>query len=368
MDARDAMSRKRTGLLKGALSALHFTGADRLLAPLTRGVGVIFMLHSVRPEREDGFGPNRLLEITPDFLEQVIDLVVDSGFDVLSLDDVHARLREGDFERPFASFTFDDGYRDNRDFAYPIFKRHNLPFAVYVPSDFADGRGDLWWLKLELAIAATDVVHARIDGTAERLVTATKEQKEQAFSRIYWWLRSIPELEARRFVSEMCEAHGVDTSRLCRDLFMGWDELRDFARDPLVTIGGHTRRHLALAKLSLSEARLEMEEGLRRLERELDRPVRHFSYPYGDETSAGPREFDLARELGLQTAVTTRKGLLREHHADLATALPRVSLNGNFQNTRYVKVMLSGAPFAFWDLARSLRGTAAPGDAQRRSA
>jgi len=371
MDARGEMSRKRTGLLKGALSALHFTGADRLLAPLTRGVGVIFMLHSVRPERGDGFAPNRLLEITPDFLEQVIDLVVDSGFDVLSLDDVHARLCEGDFERPFASFTFDDGYRDNRDFAYPIFKRHNLPFAVYVPSDFADGRGDLWWLKLEQVIAASEAVHARIDGVAERFETVTREQKEQAFSRIYWWLRSIPELEARRFVSEMCDVHGVDAPRLCRDLVMGWDELRDFARDPLVTIGGHTRRHLALAKLSLSEARLEMEEGLRRLERELARPIRHFSYPYGDETSAGPREFELARELGLQTAVTTRKGLLHEHHANLATGLPRVSLNGNFQNTRYVKVMLSGAPFVFWDLARNLRDAAAvvaPGGAERRSA
>jgi peptidoglycan/xylan/chitin deacetylase (PgdA/CDA1 family) len=138
-------------------------------------------------------------------------------------------------------------------------------------------------------------------------------------------------------------------------MVMGWDELRDFAQDPLVTIGAHTRRHLALAKLSLSEARLEMEEGARRLESELGRPIRHFSFPYGDETSAGPREFELARELGFETAVTTRKGLIHERHADLTTGLPRVSLNGNFQNTRYVKVMLSGAPFAFWDMARHLR-------------
>jgi peptidoglycan/xylan/chitin deacetylase (PgdA/CDA1 family) len=349
------MSRKRTSLLKGALSALHFTGTDRLLAPLTRGVGVVFMLHSVKPATADEFAPNRLLEITPEFLAEVIDMVVDNGFDVLSLDDAHARLREGDFDRPFASFTFDDGYRDNRDFAYPIFKKRNLPFTVYVPSDFADGRGDLWWVKLEMAIAASDVVHARVDGVAERFETATAAQKEHVFNRIYWWLRSISEFEARRFVTDLCDSHGVDTSSLCRDMVMGWDELRDFAQDPLVTIGAHTRRHLALAKLSLSEARLEMEEGARRLESELGRPIRHFSFPYGDETSAGPREFELARELGFETAVTTRKGLIHERHADLTTGLPRVSLNGNFQNTRYVKVMLSGAPFAFWDMARHLR-------------
>jgi peptidoglycan/xylan/chitin deacetylase (PgdA/CDA1 family) len=349
------MSRRRTGLLKGALSALHFTGTDRLLAPLTRGVGVIFMLHSVRPRGGDGFAPNRILEVTPEFLEQVIDLVVDSGFDVLSLDDLHARLREGDFDRPFASFTFDDGYRDNRDYAYPIFKRHNLPFAIYVPTDFADGRGDLWWIKLEMVIAACDSIHARIDGVAERFDTVTRDQKERTFARIYWWLRAMPEFETRRFVAELCGTHGVDVSGLCGGLIMGWDELRDLAQDPLVTIGAHTRRHLALAKLTLSEARLEMEESIRRLERELGRPMRHFSFPYGDETSAGPREFELARELGLQTAVTTRKGLVHEPHADLTTGLPRVSLNGDFQSTRYVKVMLSGAPFVFWNMARHLR-------------
>ncbi len=136
---------------------------------------------------------------------------------------------------------------------------------------------------------------------------------------------------------------------------MDWDELRAFASDPLVTIGAHTRRHLALAKLSVSEARLEMEESIQRLEQELGRKIVHFSFPYGDETSAGPREFELARELGMRTAVTTRKGLIHEHHADLTTGLPRLSLNGNFQSPHYVKVMLSGAPFAFWNMALRLQ-------------
>ncbi len=349
------MSRRTTGLFKGALTALHVTGADRLLAPLTGGVGVIFMLHSVRPARDAAFGPNRILEITPEFLEATISLVKSRGFDVLSLDDVHARLREGDFDRPFACFTFDDGYRDNRNYAYPIFRKHGLPFAIYVPTDFPDGKGDLWWIKLEMLIAAIDALSARIDGVAEHLETRTPDQKDEAFARIYWWLRSIPEVEARRFVTELCEQYGVDTHNLCRDLIMGWDELRDLARDPLVTIGAHTRRHLALAKLTLSEARLEMEESVRRLERELARPIRHFSFPYGDETSAGEREFELARELGLDTAVTTRKGLIHERHALSTTGLPRLSLNGDFQSTRYVKVMLSGAPFAFWNMAQRLR-------------
>jgi peptidoglycan/xylan/chitin deacetylase (PgdA/CDA1 family) len=76
-------------------------------------------------------------------------------------------------------------------------------------------------------------------------------------------------------------------------------------------------------------------------------PCRHLSYPYGDERSAGEREFQLARELGFRTGVTTRKGLIQRRHASALTGLPRVSLNGDYQHARYVKVFLNGVPFAF---------------------
>lgn len=348
------MSSRTTGLLKVALNALHFTGADGLLSPLTKGVGVIFMLHRVRPAGNADFGPNRILEVTPQFLDETIEFVVARGFDVLSLDDVHARLGDGDFDKPFACFTFDDGYRDNREYAYPIFKRHGLPFGIYVPTDFPDGRGDFWWLKLEMVIAAIERLDIKMHGVWSSFELKTIAQKNKAFHRIYWWLRGLPEAEARGVVGDLCAAHGVDASTLCSDLIMSWPELRDLASDPLVTIGAHTRRHLALAKLTRGEAQLEIEESVRRLEAELGRPIRHFSYPYGDEGSAGQREFDLVREFGLATAVTTRKGLIHPHHANAMTGLPRVSLNGDYQNTRYVKVMLSGAPFSFWNMAQRL--------------
>jgi peptidoglycan/xylan/chitin deacetylase (PgdA/CDA1 family) len=97
-----------------------------------------------------------------------------------------------------------------------------------------------------------------------------------------------------------------------------------------------------------------------RLKAELGQPIRHFSYPFGDVCSAGPREFDIARELGFLTAVTTRKGVLHASHRASPTALPRVSLNGDYQDTRYTQTLLTGLPFALRDLAkRVLPGRAA---------
>jgi len=92
-----------------------------------------------------------------------------------------------------------------------------------------------------------------------------------------------------------------------------------------------------------------MVDSVTRIEEELGRRCRHFSFPYGCEQSAGPREFEIARVLGLETAVTTRKGLVHRSHVSALAALPRVSLNGDFQDNRYVKVLLSGLPFALRD-------------------
>lgn len=359
-EASNAAMNGRTAILKAVLSALHYSGADSVIAPLTRGIGAIFMLHHVRPEHPSAFEPNRILKVTPQFLEEVIRQVRASGFEIVSLDEAHFRMIEGDYGSPFVCFTFDDGYRDNLEYAYPIFKRHNLPFAIYVPTDYTDGRGHLWWLALEKVIVNVTSLSVKIDGVQRRLRCRTPAEKNATFHTIYWWLRGIDEASARAFVSELCRDADFDQESLCPELMMNWDEIRQMAADPLVTIGAHTRRHYALAKLTLTEARTEIAESVRRIERELGKPCRHFSYPYGDEASADAREFALVKELGLKTGVTTRKGLIHPRHAQELSALPRVSLNGDYQKSRYVKVLLSGAPFALFNVVQRTSSRTSP--------
>ena len=343
------MHRHGTKLVKAALSAAHYVGADGLLAPFTRGLGVIFTLHQVSPELPRPFEPNRILKVTPDFLDEVIREVVAEGFEILPLDAVEARVTAAKKDRPFACFTLDDGYRDNREHAYPVFKRHNAPFAIYVPTDYADGRGDLWWVVLETVVSSAPSISIQMDGSMQHFQTGSVGEKTAAFEAIYWWLRRIPEDRARQVVAELAQSIGYDASQLCASLIMNWDEIRELAADPLVTIGAHTCRHLALAKLDAGTALAEMTRSAARIEAELGRPCRHFSYPYGGSDTASSREFELAARAGFKTAVTTRKGLILNRHARQLTALPRVSLNGDYQNARYVKVMLSGAPFAVWN-------------------
>lgn len=340
-----------TALMQSALSLLHYSGLGALLAPLARGKGVIFTLHNVRPEPPEAFEPNRILKITPEFLETAIETVRKAGYDIVSLDEAARRMKSETPERPFACFTLDDGYKDNRDYAYPVFKKHGVPFAIYVPTAYADGEGDLWWLVLEKSIRKAEHVRVVLDGVERDFEVPTAGAKNRVFDEIYWSLRRRPESELRATVRKIAGDAGYDASALCRDLIMDWVELRELAADPLVTIGAHTRRHFAVAKLSEEEARAEIADSVARIERELARPVHHFSFPYGDAGSASERDFAIAKSLGLETAVTTHKDVLRTKYT--MTGLPRVSLNGDFQEARYLSVMLTGVPFLIFDTAKA---------------
>ena len=124
----------------------------------------------------------------------------------------------------------------------------------------------------------------------------------------------------------------MDIAAFCRDLCMDWQELAELAADPLVTIGAHTVNHVMLKKVPDDAAvRAEMEMSRAVLEAALGVRPEHLAYPVGDPTSAGPREFRIAPELGFKTAVTTRPGVLFKAHRDHLTALPRISVNGEFQ-------------------------------------
>jgi peptidoglycan/xylan/chitin deacetylase (PgdA/CDA1 family) len=344
------MSKFRNNVIRAGLGALYFTGAHHLLRPIFSGVGAIFMLHHVRPCREAEFRPNHHLEVTPEFLRATLKHLRKQHIDIITMDEMHQRLMESNFSQRFASFTLDDGYRDNSDFALPVMAEFDAPFTVYVTSDFAEGIGGLWWIALELVVARASHIEARIGDVATRLETGTTAAKQVAFARLHDWLRGLPgEHDIQREITALCARHGVDEAAICRELCMTWDELKAFACHPLVSIGAHAITHCNLARQSEPIASQEMAGSRARIESVLQRPVLHLAYPYGDRIAAGAREFALARTAGFKTAVTTRPGMIFPESAGHLTALPRVSLNGNHQDTRILPVLTSGAATAMWN-------------------
>lgn len=341
------MANWRRLAIDAGMAFFHASGAHRLAEPFTRGVGVILTFHSVRPRRDDGFEPNRPIEITPEFFEATLTHLRRRGFEIIALDAALARLGEGVSDRaPFAVLSFDDGYRDLAVHALPILERHQAPFVAYVTAGFADGSARLWWVELEEAIRRLDRLDLVAGGLRIARATTTAAQKQAAFADLYARLDACEDEERLRIVAALTAQAGLESEALTRALCLGWDELRALARHPLATIGAHTLNHPRLAQLSRASACMEMEESRRRLRDELGVAAAHFCYPYGGRAAAGEREFVLAATLGFESAATTRPGMIFPAHRERLHALPRLSVNGHYQSVAALDILLSGAPFA----------------------
>lgn len=336
---------------KAGLNALYWTRAHKLFGPSTRGSGAILMFHKVRPRRASGFRPNAYLEVTPHFLELAVRRIREQDIDIVDLDEAGRRLQEPPGERRFVVLTFDDGYRDNYTEAYPVLKALGAPFTVYFTTGFVDRIAAPWWDILASLIETVPHLRMSVGERLFDLPTRSIRQKRFAWQHVTAEFWRVGEDEQRHAIDVAAREHGIDALGLLDQEMMNWDEVRALARDPLVTVGAHTVGHYALGRVDLERARSEMAESQERIAAMTGTRPHHFSYPYGTLRAAGDREFALADELGFATAVTTRRGVLADENR--RAALPRISMNGHYQASRYVDVLLSGVPMA---LERRLHG------------
>jgi peptidoglycan/xylan/chitin deacetylase (PgdA/CDA1 family) len=207
------MSALKSTIIRGGLETLYFSGANLLMRPFVHGVGAILTLHHVRPARPDNFQPNRLLEVTPHFLETVVRYLRRRRLDLVSLDEMHRRLVEGNSERRFVCITIDDGYLDTMEWAYPILKRYEVPFALYIPTSFPDRLGELWWLALEAVVARNGRITLLVDGRKQGFDCSTVSEKRDLYDQLYRYVRSLARQASR---SPVVSGRRFDLSRAAR--------------------------------------------------------------------------------------------------------------------------------------------------------
>lgn len=162
----------------------------------------ILMLHRVVEQRSDS-PSQRELEVTPNFLEQTISDYRQKGYTFISIDELSSLLttHHSLSAKKNVCLTFDDGYQDNYDIAYPLLKRLEVPFAVYVTTGFIDNHLPMWWypgkylginsdsLKMLDAdslctIGAHTVSHPRLD-------TLSPEEQQREISKSCQSLESL---------------------------------------------------------------------------------------------------------------------------------------------------------------------------------
>lgn len=329
-----------------ALGALHTSGATRIFAPAYAGIGSILMFHRVRADEAPEFAPNHGLTVSTAFLGRIIDLLRERGYDLVTMAEAARRIAAGDESRKFVNLSFDDGYRDTYELAFPLFAAKQAPMTLYVTTGFLDREHVPWWEALEHLLRTRNRIIVPFPEGLRAVETRTVAQKERAFDAIRGQAMRMPRKSQDDFFRALGRACEFDLDAAGRTDALTWEMTERMHASGVVEIGAHTVSHCVLANETDTDVESEMVRGRARLESRLGTPITHFAYPFGGRAEVGAREIRLAQQCGFTTAVTTRHAHVQREHRGHLHALPRISVNGFHQSTREFTVLMSGASSA----------------------
>ena len=275
-------------LTRAGLELAYFSGYARIMQRRTGGAGVVLRFERVRPRRGARFQPLRSREITPKFLDRTIRALKRWKYEIVSIDEVCRRAVTLAAPRRFVCLTFDGGYKDLITSAYPVLRKHGVPFTVYVPTAFPDRLGEAWWLALEAVIARENRVSLVMDRKERHFDIGNASEKYQLYEFLAGWMRTLAPPDLSTAIKDLCTRYSVDLAGLSRDASMDWDDLAKLAADPMVTIGSATVNYPVLTSLKDADALREMTMGRAVAQAAFHRDVRHFAYPFGDRDGVSP--------------------------------------------------------------------------------
>ncbi len=299
------------GFARGAAKALaagglHYSGVRDILARASRiAVGgrrvLILSYHRVVEDfdREARWSIPGLLVSRRTF-EKHLDALDRTGFDVVpfsvALEVISGRLEP---RRDVAVLTFDDGYRDVYEHAFPVLSRRGLPATVYLASGLVGTRArfvhDRLFHLIRLALRAPRGGRGRnvlegeaLDGQASQVVDRLMASRSA---------RELAELLARLRAS----LDGEGELEPSAGEVVSWEMVQRMAQAG-IEFGAHTVHHVVLPFEADEALDREVFASKVEIEERLGRPVRDFAYPNG---CYNPRVVASLVHHGFRSAVTT---------------------------------------------------------------
>lgn len=266
----------------------------------------VVTFHRVLPESLRRQYPFPRLAVTPEELRWFLDYFA-RHYSCGSLAECHRRFAAGERpQKPLLAITFDDGQRDNFEYALPELQRAGLNASFFVPTGHV-ARGDAIWHDALgfAALAAARSVKAR-KAFEQRLSQWSLQLPAgpRPLDRLVESVKTLPPSDRRELIDDLCCAV-PDATVPPWALLMNERQLR-CVRDVGHEVGSHTINHVMLPQCDADERRRELAESRNVLESWLDQSVDSFCYPNGDCDDASAQA---VAEAGYSRAVTTASGV-----------------------------------------------------------
>ncbi|MCL0059462.1 polysaccharide deacetylase family protein [Dehalococcoidia bacterium] len=299
---------------------------------ITKSQVAILMYHRVSPKQDDW----SFERLSPKNFEMQMKYFC-RNYEIISLNDLVQYIKQ---EKPFPKkavvITFDDGYKDNYLYAYPILKKYRIPATIFLTSGHI-GRGDLfWWDKVSYIVQHTKINQLDLDEFGNYPLQS-KSEKFEATSTITENLKKLPDKKKNLLIEELLITSGVEIPiDLGKEFILSWNEVIEMSNNG-IDFGAHTVTHPILTNLSLPQIEWELIQSKKEIERMTGKQITTFAYPNGNFNTEISK---LLKKNGFTCAVTTIPKLVRPK--DHIYELGRIESGKEFCKT---KVVLSGA----WD-------------------
>jgi peptidoglycan/xylan/chitin deacetylase (PgdA/CDA1 family) len=197
--------------------------------------------------------------------------------------------------------TFDDGYLDNYDLAFPALCRHGVPATFFIATGFIDDPRLPWWDEIaNIVRSSTREILEFPQWLAAPLPLGTG-QRERAIRTLLDTYKMLPAAQATHLLAAL-RATASDRFRSAgRQLWMNWDMIRDMDAHGM-TIGGHTVSHVVLSGTSRERQWEEISTCAARISEEIGKPMEYFAYPVGGRNSFNEDSKDCLRRIGVRYA------------------------------------------------------------------
>ena len=272
---------------------------------LIKGKGAILNYHRVLPSNKIDNSLVNISVSTDNFINQLNYLT--KNFNIISLDELllHLKSKSNEFK---IAITFDDGYKDNLNYAYPILEKFDAPATIYIITKFINNKFIPWWIKLDYFIKNKK----KIDTNKKKLFNLYKNK-----------LLLSDQLAIDKNVLSIL---GKNNKLKYNNIFLDQKEIQYLSKQKLITIGSHSHSHYNFSKLTEEQTLSEFKTSKSILENMINKKILHFSYPYGGYENINFKFNKLLKNLGYLSAVTTvRKKLYMSDQFEL----PRVFINND---------------------------------------